>query len=259
LADALFLADKVVIVTGASGGIGRAAAVAFAERGARVVVAGRRESEHEETVRLVEKAGGKALFVRTDVTKAGDVDRLVGRTLEAFSGLHCAFNNAGIFGKFCPLTQDSEDNWHEVIDTNLKGVWLCMRRQIAAMLEFGGGSVVNCSSVSGVLGHIRSAAYSASKHGVIGLSKSVALQYARKGIRVNVVCPGSTDTEMLRAVYATPEELAARSDMLPIGRFGSPREVAEAAVWLCSDASSFVTGQVLGVDGGVTAGRGEKR
>jgi NAD(P)-dependent dehydrogenase (short-subunit alcohol dehydrogenase family) len=248
----------VVIVTGAGDGIGRAAAVAFGACGARVVAAGRRLDELVQTVRQVEQAGGEGTAMAADISRPAEVERLVGGALERYGALHCAFNNAGIFGRTARLADDTLENWSEVIETNLTGTWLCMKHQVAAMLERGSGAIVNCSSVSGVLGHLGSCAYSASKHGVVGLTRSAALQYARRGIRVNAVCPGSTDTSMLRSVYRTEEELARRADMLPMGRFGMPGEIASIVLWLCSEASSFVTGQVICADGGVTAGRGEQ-
>jgi NAD(P)-dependent dehydrogenase (short-subunit alcohol dehydrogenase family) len=252
------LAGKSVLVTGAGAGIGRAAAVAFGAVGARVVVAGRREDELAETLRRVRDAGGDGAAVVTDIRREADVERMIGTAVDRHGGLHCAFNNAGVFGRTGRLADDTAENWDEVIGTNLTGTWLCMKLEIAAMLRQGGGTIVNCSSVSGVAGHLGSGAYTASKHGVVGLTRSASLQYARRGIRINVVCPGSTDTEMLRSVYRTPEELARRADLLPIGRLGLPEEVAAVVLWLCSDASSFVTGQVLCTDGGVTAGRGER-
>jgi NAD(P)-dependent dehydrogenase (short-subunit alcohol dehydrogenase family) len=246
------------LVTGAGAGIGRATAVAFGSVGARVVVAGRREDELTETLRRVHEAGGEGTAVVADITRSEDVERMIRQTVERHGALHCAFNNAGVFGRTGRLAEDTAENWDEVIGTNLTGTWLCMKLELAAMLQHGGGTIVNCSSVSGVAGHLGSCAYTASKHGVVGLTKSAALQYARRGIRVNAVCPGSTDTEMLRSVYRTPEELARRADLLPLGRLGLPEEVAAVVLWLCSDASSFVTGQVLCTDGGVTAGRGER-
>jgi NAD(P)-dependent dehydrogenase (short-subunit alcohol dehydrogenase family) len=252
------LRGKSVVVTGAGAGIGRAAAVAFGAVGARVVVAGRREDALTETARRIREAGGEATALVVDITRPDDVERMIQRTVERHGALHCAFNNAGVFGRTGRLADDTPENWSEVIATNLTGTWLCMKLQIAAMLRQGGGTIVNCASVSGVAGHLGSCAYTASKHGVVGLTRSAALQYARRGIRVNVVCPGSTDTEMLRSVYRTPEELARRADLLPLGRLGLPEEVAAVVLWLCSDASSFVTGQVLCTDGGVTAGRGER-
>jgi NAD(P)-dependent dehydrogenase (short-subunit alcohol dehydrogenase family) len=251
--------NKIVLVVGGGSGIGRAAAVAFARHGARVVVAGRRAREHEETVALARDTGSDAQYIRADVTQPADVDHLMSEIVEHHGRLDAAFNVAGVFGHAVPLADESEEDWDRVLDTNLRGTWLCMRAQLRAMVPRKNGVIVNCSSLSGVRGHAGSAAYTASKHGIVGLTKSAALQYARKGIRVNVVCPASTDTEMLRSVYNTPESLAARANMLPMGRFAQPIEVANAAVWLCSDASSFVTGQAIVVDGGATAGRGAEK
>ena len=248
------LESKVVIVTGAGKGIGRAAAVELARLGAITVIASRNKEALDETLCLVENVGGRGVAVPTDVRQEADVRNLVDSTVGRYGRLDGAFNNAGIFGSFSRLHEDSEENYDTVVDTNLKAVWLCMKHQIPVMLEGGGGSIVNCSSVAGLLGHAKSCVYSASKHAVIGLSKSAAIQYGADNIRVNVVCPGSTDTEMLRAVYNSSEELSARADTLPIGRLGRPKEVAQLAVWLCSDASAFVTGQAIAADGGVTAG-----
>lgn len=252
------LQGKVAIVTGAGRGIGRAVARKLAQAGAAVVLAGRTPEALEATAGQIRADGGEALALPADVTREESVKALVAGAVKAYGRLDCAFNNAGTFGKFGLLEKDTLENFDAVVSTNLKGVWLCMREEIPAMLAHGGGAIVNCSSVSGLMGHLQSCVYSASKHGVAGLTKSAALQYARRGIRVNAVCPGSTDTEMLREVYFTEELLKDRADLLPIGRFAAPEEIAELAVWLCSDRSSFVTGQIIAADGGVTAGRGER-
>src|SRR5690606_3500338 len=252
------LRGKVAIVTGAGRGIGKAAAKRLSQSGAALVIAGRGASALEETLEEIRSTGGEAVAQVTDVTEAQSVRALVETALAKFGRLDCAFNNAGTFGNFGLLEKDTEENFDEVVATNLKGVWLCMREEIPAMLRSGGGSIVNCSSVSGVMGHHRSCIYSASKHGAARLPKASAPQHARPGIRVNAICPGSTDTEMLRKVYYNEELLRDRADLLPIGRFAESREIAELALWLCSDLSSFVTGQIIAADGGVTAGRGER-
>jgi NAD(P)-dependent dehydrogenase (short-subunit alcohol dehydrogenase family) len=249
------LRTKVAIVTGAGSGIGRAAAIEFATAGARVVLVGRNAQRLEQSLRLVEARGAEALCIPADVSVSAEVQRVVDGTLERFGSLECAFNNAAVFGRFGLLHEETEENFNAVVGTNLMGVWLCMKHQILAMLGSGGGSIVNCSSISGVIGHPRGGAYSASKHGVIGLSKSAALQYAREGIRINAICPGATDTEMLRSLYSDPGEQAARAEALPLGRFAQPAEIARVALWLSSDASSFVTGQTIIADGGLTVGQ----
>jgi NAD(P)-dependent dehydrogenase (short-subunit alcohol dehydrogenase family) len=247
------LGGKVIIVTGASQGIGRAAALAFAACGARVVLAGRQSGFCEQALSTLSQ--DQALFVPTDVRDEQSVARLIETTVRRFGRLDAAFNNAGTFGNFVPLHDDDRNNFDQVVATNLRGTWLCTKHEIRAMLESGGGAIVNCASVAGHIGHAQSAIYSATKHGVIGLSKSAALQYARRGIRINAVSPGSTDTPMLRSIYPTEEQLSARGSRAPLGRIGQPDEIAQAVLWLCSPMSSYVTGQTLVVDGGVTAGQ----
>jgi NAD(P)-dependent dehydrogenase (short-subunit alcohol dehydrogenase family) len=245
---------KVAIVTGGTSGIGRAAAVAYAREGARVVVAGRRTAEGEETVRLVRAQGGDALFVATDVSRGAQVKELVDRTLQKFGRLDFAFNNAGIEQEPTPFLDQDEESFDRVMDINVKGVWLSMKYEIPAMLKTGGGSIVNTSSALGVIGIPGVEVYVASKHAVIGLTKSAALEFGKQGIRVNAVLPAVIDTDMFqRFAGAKPAFRAQMTAMHPIGRIGKSEEIADAAIWLSSSKSSFVTGHSLLVDGGFTA------
>jgi NAD(P)-dependent dehydrogenase (short-subunit alcohol dehydrogenase family) len=250
------LENKVAIITGASSGIGRATAVAFAKAGAKVVLASRSEASTLQTLRMVEDCGGKGIFVKTDVTIAKDVESLVQKTLETYGQLDCAFNNAGVGGTPGPLFQLTEQDFDQIMDTNLKGVWLCLKYQIPVMLANGGGSIVNMSSVGGLLGSAGTAAYTASKHGVVGLTKVAAIEYARANVRVNAVCPSVIDhTVMIDYVKeAYPEVYNYLLGTHPIGRIGQPEEVANAVTWLCSDEASFITGVAFPVDGGTVAG-----
>jgi NAD(P)-dependent dehydrogenase (short-subunit alcohol dehydrogenase family) len=246
---------KVVIVTGGTSGIGREAAVLFAKQGAKVVVAGRREVEGEETMALIRAEGGEGIFVKTDVAKTADVQALVQKTVEKFGSLDIAFNNAGIEGAWIPIVDQSEDDWDSTININLKGVWLCLKYEIRQMLKQGtGGAICNMSSVAGWMGSAGAATYCASKHGVIGLTKSAALETARQGIRVNAVCPAVIETPMGERIFGAPEMRKYALGLHPIGRFGTPMEIAEAVVWMCSDKASFMTGQSLILDGGLLAG-----
>ena len=246
--------DKVAIVTGATSGIGRAAAIAYAREGAKVVVAGRRATEGEETVRLLQAQGGEGIFVKTDVSKAVQMKELVERTLQKFGRLDIAFNNAGIEQVPLPFLEQDEETFDQVVDINAKGVWLCMKYEIPAMLKTGGGSIVNTASVFGVIGIPGNEIYIASKHAVIGLTKSAAVEFGKQGIRVNAILPGVVDTDMYqRFAGEKPEFRAQMTAMHPIGRIGKPEEMADAAIWLSSSKSSFVTGHSLMVDGGYTA------
>jgi len=248
-------AGKVGIVTGGTSGIGRDAAILFAKEGAKVVVAGRREAEGSETLDLVRKAGGDGLFVKTDVSKAAEVRALVDKTVEKFARLDFAFNNAGIEGKWIPIAEQSEEDWDQTIDINLKGVWLCMKYEIQQMLKQGkGGAIVNMSSIAGLMGSAGAATYCASKHGVMGLTKSGALETARNGIRINAICPAVIETPMGERVFGAPEMRKYATSLHPLGRFGTPVEVAEAVVWMCSEHASFMTGQWIVLDGGFLAG-----
>jgi NAD(P)-dependent dehydrogenase (short-subunit alcohol dehydrogenase family) len=249
------LEEKVALVTGGTSGIGRNTAVLFAQAGAKVVVAGRRELEGEETVELIRAASGDGLFVKTDVSKASEVEALIQKTVEKFGRLDVAFNNAGIEGTWAPIVRQSEEDFDRVISINLKGVWLSMKYEIRQMLKQGGGAIVNMSSITGLVGSVGVAAYSASKHGVIGLTKTAALENAKNGIRINAVCPGFTETPMADRIFRAP---AVRNHVLnchPIGRLAKSTEIAEAVLWMCSDRASFMTGQSLVLDGGFLAGQ----
>lgn len=249
------LRGKVCIVTGGTSGIGRDTAILFAKAGTKVVVAGRREAEGQETVDRVHAAGGDAFFVKTDVSKAAEVDRLVHKTVEKFGALDIAFNNAGIEGSLSPIAEQSEADWDNTIDINLKGTWLCLKYEIQQMLKQGrGGAIVNMASIAGLMGSSGFATYCASKHGVMGLTKSAALETARNGIRINVVCPAVIETPMGERVFGAPDIKPYAISLHPLGRFGKPMEVAEAVLWMCSDRASFMTGQSLVLDGGFLAG-----
>ncbi len=249
------LEGKVGLVTGGTSGIGRETAVLFAKAGAKVVVAGRREAEGNETIELIRSAGGEGLFVKTDVSRAAEVEALVQRIVEGFGRLDVAFNNAGVEGVWVPIVRQSEEDFDRTIDINLKGVWLCLKYEIKQMLkQGGGGAIVNMSSVTGLEGSAGAAAYSASKHGVIGLTKSAALETAKNGIRVNAVCPAVVETAMGKRLFGAPPVHKQVLGYHPIGRFGRPAEIAEAVVWMCSDRASFMTGQSLVLDGGFLAG-----
>ncbi len=249
------LEGRVALVTGGTSGIGRDTAVLFAKAGVKVVVAGRRETEGEETIELLRAAGGDGLFVKADVSKASEVDALVRKAAEKFGRLDIAFNNAGIEGVWVPIVRQSEEDWDRTIDINLKGVWLCLKYEIRQMLkQGGGGAIVNMSSVMGLTGSAGAAAYSASKHGVIGLTKAAALENARSGIRINAVCPATVETPLSDRLFGAPAVHKYVLSCHPIGRFGKATEIAEAVVWMCSDRASFMTGQSLVLDGGFLAG-----
>ncbi|MBH8563178.1 SDR family oxidoreductase [Nostoc sp. CENA67] len=243
--------NKVALVTGGSSGIGRDTALAFAEKGAKVVIASRRVTESKQTVELIQAAGGEAFFVQTDVTKATEVENLINQTVATYGRLDYAFNNAGTEGIYGRSIEQTEETWNHVIDTNLKGVWLSMKYEIPQMLKQGGGAIVNNSSIAGLIGFPNISIYVASKHGVVGLTKALALEHAKENIRVNAVCPAGIDTDMPTRGFGEQGK-ASFGAAHPIGRLGQPKEVASAVVWLCSDGASFITGQSLAIDGGFT-------
>lgn len=244
--------DKVAIVTGGSFGIGRATAIAFAQRGAKVVVAD--WIEDKETIQYIIAAGGEATFVRCDVSSISEVRNLMDKTIEKYGRIDYAFNNAGIEGSQGNTQECTEENWDKTVGINLKGVWLCMKMEIPQMLKQGKGAIVNCASVAGLSGFTGLPAYVATKHGVVGLTKTAALEYAKQKIRVNAVCPGVIHTAMVDRITGQDKAVEKQfTDMEPVGRMGNPEEVAEAVIWLCSDAASFVTGVALPVDGGYAA------
>lgn len=251
------LDGKVAIVTGGSSGIGRATAIAFAKEGVTVVVAARRTLEGEETVRLAKEAGGEALFLQTDVTKAAEIEALVNKTVETYGRMDYAFNNAGIEGENLPLHEQSLEQFDQLMAINLRGVFLCMKYEIAQMLRQGGGAIVNNSSMLGLVAFPGHSPYTASKHAVIGLTKSAALYYAKLRIRINTVNPGFTATDMIvRYAKSTGDAHTATEQIantIPMGRMGSPEEIASTVLFLCSEAASYITGQSLVVDGGYIA------
>jgi len=245
---------KVAVVTGGTSGIGKAATIALAQAGANVVVAGRRQAEGEETIRQIQASGGDSFFVATDVSKEADVQALIEKTMARYGRLDIAFNNAGVDQETTPLPEQTEATYDRIMDINVKGVWLSLKHEIPAMLKNGGGAIVNTTSGLGLVGAVGVPIYVASKHAVEGLTKSVALEYAKQGIRVNAVSPGLIQTEMLdRTVETNTELMEYFKTTLPMGRIGTPQEVVNAVLWLCSDASSFVTGHSLTVDGGYIA------
>jgi A-factor type gamma-butyrolactone 1'-reductase (1S-forming) len=246
------LEGKVAVITGAAGGIGRASALTFAREGAKVVLGDRAEDALAETARLVSEAGGDASWRATDVTRREDVVALVALATERHGRVDCAFNNAGIPGGMQPFAEHSDEQFESVMDINVRGAWMCVQEEIKAMLRTGGGSIVNASSGLGMIAAPQVAAYVTSKHAVLGLTRAAALEYPRRGIRVNAVLPGVVDTAMPQEMFAAaPGAIDTIGETSPMGRLARPEEVAEAAAWLCSDRSSYVNGHGLVVDGGI--------
>jgi len=250
----LRLDGKIGLVTGGSSGIGRATALAFVREGAKVVIADILVEGSQETIKMVEKAGGQAIFVKADVSRSDEVEAMVKKAVEVYGRLDCAFNNAGLGPGRSRTADFTEEEWDRVISINLKGVWLCLKYEIQQMRKQGAGAIVNTASVVGLVGFQGAPAYVASKHGVVGLTKAAALEYATSGVRINAVCPGVTSTPMIEDIVAARPKMAEFYRTLhPMGRLARPEEIAEAVVWLCSDAASFVTGHSLVVDGGLVA------
>lgn len=248
-------ANKVALVTGAASGIGRATALAFARQGAKVLVSDVMEAGGQETVQMIREISGEATFVQADVTKWDEVAALMDATINTYQKIDFALNNAGVQGVMARTAEYPQDEWQHVIDVNLNSVWYCMKFELDQMMKQGYGVIVNLSSVSGLVGFPSHSAYAASKHAVIGLTKTAALEYIRKGIRINAVCPGFTDTPMVqRAFKEHPAYTQRLIDRVPARRMGTPEEVAAAILYLCSDQAGFVTGHALVLDGGITAG-----
>ncbi len=246
--------DKVVLITGAGNGIGRATALAFGQQGASVVVADMSRSAGEETTALITQAGGIATFILCDVTKDQDVQSMVDGTIETYGKLDIAFNNAGIEIESSKLADGDEATYDKIMDVNVKGVWRCMKYQIPALLKQSNSAIVNTASIAGLGAAPKMSIYSASKHAVIGLTKSAAVEYGKKGLRVNAICPAVIDTEMFRrATENDPQKEQYVRSLHPVGRIGQPEEVAAAVLYLCSDLAGFTTGVALPIDGGATS------
>jgi NAD(P)-dependent dehydrogenase (short-subunit alcohol dehydrogenase family) len=246
--------QKVAIITGGSSGIGRATAIALAKQGVKVAIAARRAKEGEETVRLVKEAGSDGIFVKTDVANENDVKSLVEMTVKQYNRLDYAFNNAGIEETVTPLVDQTSEVFDQIMNVNVKGVWLSMKYEIPEMIRTGGGgAIVNMSSVAGVMGFPQMPVYIASKHAVLGLTKSAALEYSKSGIRINAIAPGVIETEMFERVAEDKQLGESLKSITPIGRIGDPEEIANAVVWLLSDKASFVLGHTLLVDGGIVS------
>lgn len=246
------LDGKVALVIGGSTGIGQATAVAFAQAGAKVVIASRGKDRGRETEDLVKQTGVEGLFIETDVSNDSSVRALIDQTVEKFGRIDAAFNNAGIEGKVAPIAETTESDFDAIIGTNLKGVYLGLKYQIQQMLKQGGGAIVNNSSIGGLVGFPNTAIYCASKHGVIGLTKTAALELAKSKIRVNAIAPGAVETGLLNRMSGGEEAAQGVAGAIPMGRISSPEEIAGTVLWLCSDEASYITGHTLVIDGGFT-------
>lgn len=247
------LEGKIVLVTGGGSGIGRASAVLFAQEGATVIVANRNAEKGEEAVNTIRAMNGAAYFHQTDVSKKDDIEALFKFIIKKFGRLDCAFNNAGIDGKKTSIIDLKEEEWDEIIDTNLKGTFLLMKYELTEMIKLKKGSIVNMSSVCGIVARPDRCAYNASRHGVIGLTKSAALEYSKHGIRINAVGPGSIETDIFyRSTGGDPDRMKLYHQAHPIGRIGRPEEVAQTVLWLMSEAPPFISGQTIMIDGGFT-------
>jgi NAD(P)-dependent dehydrogenase (short-subunit alcohol dehydrogenase family) len=249
------LTNKVTFITGGGSGIGRETALVFTREGAKTAIFDLNEAGGLETLEMVKQAGGEGIFVKGDVTNPADVENAIKKTIQTYGQMDCAFNNAGGGGERASVAQCTKENWDYVINVHLTGVWLCMKYEIIEMLKRGSGAIVNTSSIYGLVGEdANMPAYTAAKHGVVGLTKSAALEYARLNIRVNAVCPGTILTPGIARFKAIdPKDHERMVQLHPIGRLGTPQEIAESVLWLCSDAASFVTGLIMAVDGGYTA------
>lgn len=247
----MMLENKVALVTGGTSGIGRATAIAFGKAGAKVVLSGRRDAEGEKTARLIRETGAECLYIHSDVTNEAEVRASIEKTIATYGRLDCAFNNAGIESPFKPLHEQSIEHFDTIMSINVRGLFLCMKYEIQQMLNQGAGAIVNSSSTVGLIGYPGNSPYTASKHAVMGLTKSAALDYAKQGIRINAVNPGAIATEMIERLGFTADDVA---PIVPIGRIGQATEIARVVVFLCSDAASYITGQPLVIDGGYTAG-----
>ncbi len=245
--------DKIALITGAAAGIGRATALKFADEGAKVVASDVNVKGGEETVELIKKAGGEAIFVKSDISQSADVKAMVAKTVETYGRLDCACNVAGILGAMAPFTEQTEEDFDRVIAVNQRGTFFCLQAEIEQMLKNGGGTIANVASIVGLVGSAGISPYVSSKHAVTGLTKNAALEYAQQGIRVNAVCPGGVDTDMVRDSFSEEFTMEMMGAMHPIGRMGQPEEIAELMVWLCSDRSSFMTGSIIPIDGGFVA------
>lgn len=250
-----FKTNAVALITGGSSGIGKATAISFAQNGVKTVISDISvEAGQKVAHEIVQRFDVPSIFIKCDVSKDSEVKNLIQETVNQFGQLDYAFNNAGTAGLADNTASCSEENWNRTIDVNLKGVWHCMKYEIEYMLNHGGGSIVNCASIAGLVGFANSPAYTASKHGVIGLTKTAALEYARSKIRINAVCPGVIQTPMIdNYTHGNTELIRQLTAAEPIGRMGTPEEIASAVLWLCDSASSFVTGHSMVVDGGWTA------